>query len=408
VATDRSQVNGVSIGAAAGVRSPQGSHTRASLELCERDIRILAVLPDLPVLEGGAAGRCAIGMLRGLAAHGVRCRAVAARRPTSANGAPPTDLEVEIVDVEGAAPWHARAQTVLRPLGELSRGAFGGRVQELAASADIIHLDQVESAWCSTGLDIPAVVNIHYLVRRDRQFRPSHALPSLVVRCLGELAATRRHDYFVANSPIVAEALQTEARHAQVVVAPLTLDPTHYAQAPLDGAPAVVVVGTGTWPPTAAALRRLVHSVWPHVRRQVPEATLRIAGRNTEHLGLSGPGVHVLGEIRSAAQFLRDASVLLFPLTRGSGMKVKVLEALACGVPVVTTPAGAEGLDPGEGVVVDPSGDDERLAASAVRLLRDDDERRARGEAARQMFLTRYTPERAVAPLADLYKRILG
>ena len=82
-----------------------------------------------------------------------------------------------------------------------------------------------------------------------------------------------------------------------------------------------------------------------------------------------GSGVEIVGEVPSAAEFLRGLSLLLYPVRRGSGMKVKVLESLAAGVPVVTTRFGAEGIEPGAGVIV--AEDDEALVAAAVALLED-------------------------------------
>ena len=85
-------------------------------------------------------------------------------------------------------------------------------------------------------------------------------------------------------------------------------------------------------------------------------------------------------------------------------MKVKVLEAMACGVPVVTTPVGAEGIAPTDGVVVCES--DEEIVERAVGLLSDRDERIARGAAARAAFFERHTPRIAVEPLLSLYERL--
>lgn len=347
-----------------------------------------------------------MGLLLGLKAHGVSYTALAARRASSVSGRPPSELGVEVVDVVRSTPWRHRLETVIRPCGELSLGPFGARVRELAASADVLHLDQIDASWCSANISTPAVMNIHYLVRQDREIGVRRNLPSLVVRLLGELAAARRHVYLSANSPLVADELRRMAPRAEVVVSPLSLDPSHYRPAHLDGEPTVSFIGTAGWPPTAASLHRLVSRIWPRVVREVPNAVLRIAGRGTERLGLAGPRVEVLGAIPSAAEFLQDASVLAFPLERGSGMKVKVLEAIACGVPVVTTPLGAEGLAADAGVVVETPDSDERLAAATVELLRDPAARRERGRAARELFLSRYTPEPAVAPLVELYERI--
>ena len=84
---------------------------------------------------------------------------------------------------------------------------------------------------------------------------------------------------------------------------------------------------------------------------------------------------------------------------------MKVLEALATGVPVVTTAAGAEGVDGGDGIVV--AEEDDAIAAATARLLADEEERASRGRAARQAFLDRYAPGPATEPLLDLYESML-
>jgi hypothetical protein len=71
----------------------------------------------------------------------------------------------------------------------------------------------------------------------------------------------------------------------------------------------------------------------------------------------------------------------------------------------VTTPAGAEGIDAGDGVVA--ATDSEALASAVTALLSDEDERRQRGEAARAAFLARYTPVPATEPLAAVYRAIV-
>jgi glycosyltransferase involved in cell wall biosynthesis len=153
-------------------------------------------------------------------------------------------------------------------------------------------------------------------------------------------------------------------------------------------------------------MRFLVTTVWPEVRRLAPEARLVVAGRGTDALGLGGPGVEVVGEVPSAVEFLRGLSLLLYPIARGSGVKVKTLESVACGLPVVTTPLGAEGIDGGDGVVVET--EPRRLAEAAASILLDIGERRQRGAAGRAAFERRYAPEPATEPLVELYKQLAG
>jgi len=84
-------------------------------------------------------------------------------------------------------------------------------------------------------------------------------------------------------------------------------------------------------------------------------------------------------------------------------MKVKVLEAIASGLPVVTTTSGGEGIDP-EAVIVED--DVERMASAAASVLRDGSERNERGAEARRVFERLYAPGPATAPVADLYQQM--
>jgi glycosyltransferase involved in cell wall biosynthesis len=371
-------------------------------------LKVVVVLSQPPLPEGGAPGRCAVALLRGLMAHGLEVTAIAARREFSARGELPEDLPVEVVDLTTAPPSRrSRLARLRRPLSELAVPTFTDRVREAARDADVVHLEETETAWCDDGIAVPSLVHLHYLVRRDRPLGAPWHQPfrhGLEVS-FAERAAMRRHHYLVASSPLIAESLKQTAPLAHVALAPLSLDPRYYVAAPLDGPPVVGIVGTAYWPPTAAAMRKLVDVVWPEVRRRVPDARLVVAGRGTDRLGLSAEeNVQCLGEIPSAAEFLRGLSVLLFPLERGSGMKVKVLEAIASGVPVVTTPAGAEGIAAGEGVVIEE--DDSALAAATAQLLGNADERVRRGAAGRAAFEAGYSPVPATRPLIDLYERM--
>ena len=368
-------------------------------------VAIALTQPPLP--EGGAPGKCAIGLLRGLVAHGVDVRAVAARQSFSAHGEPAHDLPVELVDVPPEPRGsRARAAAYRQPRSELGRGPFAARFREVARDANLAHLEEPEAAPAGRGLAIPTILHVQYLARMDRNLGPpwSRQFREVALFDRAERTAIAQAGYLVAGSPLVADALRRQTGR-DVLVAPLSLDPALYPAAPLDGPPLVGIIGTAAWPGTGSAMRRLARRVWPLVRREAPEARLLLAGRGTTGLtDLAGePGVELVGGAvgqRMAAQPVRPA----LPNRPGSGVKVKVLESIASGLPVVTTPIGAEGIEAGDGIVIE--NDDEALARAAAEILLDATARRDRGAAGRDAFLARYAPEPATAELVELYLRV--
>jgi glycosyltransferase involved in cell wall biosynthesis len=346
-------------------------------------------------------------MARGLTGHGIAVRTVAPRDP-SLSDAPPADLDVELVDVPRRSSPRPAWERVRLPIAELAVPEFADRVLDLAHAADVVHLDQIEAAALAPLLRgrVPVAVHLHYRAARDAPMRLSELRPRMR-RVLSERAALGSTGWLVANSEQVARTMRRRGRH--VVVAPLPVDVAAYPPADHDGPLRVGILGTADWPPTRAAVDRLVRDVWPRVAAAVPGAELVVAGRGMADLlaGASVPsGVDVVGTVPSAAAFLRSLSVLAYPPRRGSGTKVKVLEALACGVPVVCTPPGAEGLEPTDGLLV--AGDTDTIATHLCRLLRDPAERRQRGAAGRASIAQRHGPVAATASLVPLYERMLS
>lgn len=373
-------------------------------------LRVLVVLPFPPMVEGGAASRCAIGLLRGLAAHGVELHVLAAQLR---GGQPPglaEDLPLELVRVEHPGRGRTRWLRFTRPHALLATTPFASLVRERARAADVVHCVELAGSSLISLVDRPAVAQIHCLTRRDRDIRPPWTNEGRVAREL--LRAERRvfgqARWLLVNSREVAEPLAALAPHAHVAVAPLALDPASYAPPAALEAPVAGLIGMAGWPPTANAVERLLLRVWPRVLERRPDARLLLAGYGMERAAFPQlpdlPGVEWRGAVASATDFLRELGVLLYPLGRGSGAKIKVLEALALGVPVVTTPDGAEGIGGRGGLVVET--DDEALAAAAAELLMDAAARRAAGAAAHETFVEHHAPLPASAPVLELYERM--
>jgi len=164
--------------------------------------------------------------------------------------------------------------------------------------------------------------------------------------------------------------------------------------------PRILFVGTET-SSNLDAIRFFRHRVFPAVRRQAPTCRLRVVGLSAHHLE-PGPGVELVGWVDHLASEYRAAAAVVVPLRMGSGLKTKVVEALAHGKALLTTLVGAQGIDlqPGRDAVV--SDDPAVLAREAVRILTDDAARLAYEANARALASQLFDPEVAFRPLREL------
>lgn len=372
-------------------------------------MRVLVVLSHVPSPEGIAAGRCAIGLLRGLRANGIEATAIAADWD-GGDDPVPTDLDVEVIPVDPPEGWRGRVQRYRAPQSTLGSGRFAVRVRESAADADLVHLDEVLSFPVARGLSAPSLVHIHCLARLDRRLGApwSRGARDFIELARAEGRVAREAPRILVSSPEVAAGLRRDGAR-RVDFAPLALDPADYEPRASADPPVAGLIGSAVWPPTANAVRMLVNEVWPLVLDQAPDARIRIAGWGMTRDSFSDlaelPGVEWVGPVPSGKDFLRSVGLLLYPLGRGSGMKVKVLEAMALGLPVVTTAHGAEGLARSPGILVEETAAD--LAGSATALLVDRESRRRLGGEAHDLFMRDHAPEVAVRPLVELYRSML-
>jgi glycosyltransferase involved in cell wall biosynthesis len=137
--------------------------------------------------------------------------------------------------------------------------------------------------------------------------------------------------------------------------------------------PTVAFVATMGWAPNVDAALWLGREIWPLVVEEVPDAQLLLIGRGPtpEILALAGPGVEVTGTVAEVAPYLARARVVVAPLRAGGGTRLKIMEALDSGRPVVATSIGCEGLEDlvGRGVILADT--TSGMADEIVRLLHD-------------------------------------
>jgi len=170
----------------------------------------------------------------------------------------------------------------------------------------------------------------------------------------------------------------------------------------------VLFQGTLRYPPNAEGARFLVREVAPRLRALVPRVRIRLVG--TTAPGLSGlddpPSVTLVGQVPDMSVELAVADLVVVPLRFGSGTRLKVLEAFAQKVPVVSTTLGAEGLGVGDGVHLLLADTPDGLAGACARLLGDEGLRGRLADAAHELFLRRYADDVVAERVASVARRV--
>lgn len=138
------------------------------------------------------------------------------------------------------------------------------------------------------------------------------------------------------------------------LAAPAGLDMSEYKPVPFQMATSIGFIGALDWMPNQQGVVWFLDNVWPQVKRSHPDLVFEIAGKNTPDwlFKRKGNGVKVLGEVPDAKEFINRNALFVAPLFSGSGIKIKILEAMAAQRAVLTTPIGLEGIPAQSGVHV--------------------------------------------------------
>lgn len=138
----------------------------------------------------------------------------------------------------------------------------------------------------------------------------------------------------------------------------------------------ILTMGTLYYPPNADGIRWFIQDVFPLVRRSLPEVKLTVIGKNPPGDFLrfadeSQGSIVITGYVPDLDPYFAESTMIVIPVRAGGGMRVRILEAFAHAMPVVTTTVGLEGIQaqPGKDVLVADGSDD--FADSVIRLLND-------------------------------------
>ncbi|MGY2078778.1 glycosyltransferase [Modestobacter sp. SYSU DS0657] len=373
-------------------------------------MRSVVVAKFLPWPPNSGDKRRTLGIVRALREHGEVT--ICALAGTDEDAAP---LVAEGIEVR-SVPHTRRVRDLLAGLARgqsLTAARFWDpRLAEAVASAvrddtDVLVVEHVQLLPYARGLNARTRVLDMHNIESALALRIADAgrgLRRLVFAV--EALALRRLERRAAGVDVVAVVsevdrvtLESIVTLPQVVVVPNAWDEPE----PLPPAtgPIASFVALLSWGPNVDAALWFSRTVWPRVVAAVPDARLQLVGRNpTEAVrSLAGPSVEVTGTVADLAPWYERTRVSLAPLRAGGGSRLKILESLAAGRPVVATTIGAEGLEDlvGRGVVVADA--PEQMAAAVIDLLTDPGRSAELGRAGARAVAEDHSWKAAVRPL---------
>ncbi len=202
-------------------------------------------------------------------------------------------------------------------------------------------------------------------------------------------------DRTIAVSDLDADRLREDFGVPQVEVVENGVDTAHFRPRCTPRDPArLLFLGSLDWRPNLDGVSQLLDHVFPVLQSHLPQASLWLVGRNPpewlrQRVAVT-PGVELHADVADVVPFLGSCGLMVVPLRIGGGSRLKILEALACGTPVVSTRIGAEGLSlqPGQHLGVVEEVND--LVPALAAAIQDPLAAQQQAQRGREVVLARY------------------
>jgi len=339
--------------------------------------RALVIDDRLPAADQEAGAVAILSHMRALKALGYEVSFVAAEELTPSARA---SAELETQGIRCcASPYYASVEEVLRR----QRDGF-----------EVIYLHRVSNArkylalarqYARRARILYSVADLHH-VRLARQAqvesRPELRVQSRQLR-LAESVATSAADAVITHSVAEAQWLRQLVKGANVHVVPWSV-PVRAASTPWSSRHGVAFIGNFDFAPNVDAARVLASQIMPQVWRADPSIECLLVGSRmpAEVTRLAGPKILVLGHVPDLGTIFERVRLTVAPLRYGAGVKGKVLESFAAGVPCAMSPIAAEGLPLPALLAATVAGNVEQFAALILSLHGDETRAKAIAEAA--------------------------
>jgi glycosyltransferase involved in cell wall biosynthesis len=301
------------------------------------------------------------------------------------------------------------------------------------APFDVVHIDHTTIAWYADAIrervshPPPLILrthNIEHIIQERLAAHEAHPAKRWYRQFLAHRMKRYEREYWnkfdgvIAITPEEAAIMRDLGCRVTLDVVPAGVDVAEFAPHP-DAKPlanTICYIGGMDWEPNIEAVQWFVETVFPYVQQRsanehLPALQVHIAGKRMPpylQRYAECEGVNMHPDVPSAADFLRAHEILVVPLLSGGGMRLKIVEAMALGIPIVSTRVGAEGVavQHGESIMFADTPEEFQTAIYALRTTPELKERIIRN--AREIALREYSWESVATRLERLYERVIA
>lgn len=309
-------------------------------------------------------------------------------------------------------------------IGKYRSKRFEQEIQRLAPKVDVVVCDFLAPAInVPSKLPVPVVLfqhNVEAEIWRRHYEVAKHPVKRAYFKSQYrrmvrfEREQCNRFDHVIAVSDQDAELMRKDYGTTRVTPMPTGVDIDFFTPQPDEKRAQhdLVFLGSMDWLPNEDGVSWFADEIFPLLRKKQPAARLRIVGRNpsprVKELAQKHAGIEVTGTVADVRPYLAQSAGLVVPLRIGGGTRLKIYEAMAMGIPVVSTTVGAEGLplEPGQHFLRadDPAG----IAAACAQVMDDPGAAAAMGNRAAQYVRSHFGWDGVAAQFADCCRRAAG
>lgn len=190
---------------------------------------------------------------------------------------------------------------------------------------------------------------------------------------------------------------------------PFGMNPPELLSDVLEEKNTIFHIGSMNWHPNEQGIKWFLEECWDKIRQTTPNVQAYFAGRYMPNWlkNTSIEGVHIVGEVEDSIRFMTSKQIMVVPLLSGSGIRIKIIEAMSIGKTVIATTIAAEGImyEDGKNIIIANSA--EEFASAVKYCVENPDKCKSIGDEAYKLIAERYSNDQVVNQLVTLYKEII-